>query len=157
MDHKIDHKYQKLLKIPLLNTEHDTIHIPRKTIIGHLKPIEIEEFEVSNTSWTKIGTADTTKNPVELLSIPPKSSFQPEHTNTKYSIVSQGVHILQEANDGLPLLLEGNYNSIILESPMDEGRTNLFQMDILNVGLPIAHKPYPILLKYQMFLNEEIR
>ena len=41
---KIDHKYLKLLKIPLLNTEHDIIHVPRKSIIGKLKPLEIEDF-----------------------------------------------------------------------------------------------------------------
>ena len=31
VDHTIDHKYPKLLKIPLLNIEHNTAHIPRKT------------------------------------------------------------------------------------------------------------------------------
>ena len=30
-------------------------------------------------------------------------------------------------------------------------------MDIPTADLPLAHKPYPILLKYQMFMDEEIR
>ena len=30
VDHKIDHKYPKLLKIPLCNTEYNTIYILRK-------------------------------------------------------------------------------------------------------------------------------
>ena len=42
VDHKMDHKYLKLLKIPLFNTEHHTKYIQRKTIIGILQPIEIE-------------------------------------------------------------------------------------------------------------------
>ena len=36
VDHKIGHKYPKLLKIPLLNTEHNIVHIPRNTITGKL-------------------------------------------------------------------------------------------------------------------------
>ena len=36
VDHKIDHKYPKLLGIPLLNTENNAVQIPRKTIIGRL-------------------------------------------------------------------------------------------------------------------------
>ena len=37
------------------------------------------------------------------------------------------------------------------------GRTNLFQMDIPTTGPPIAHKPYPILPKYQKFTDKEIQ
>ena len=50
----------------------------------------------------------------------------------------------------------GGYNSIISKSPMDVGRTNLFQVDIPTAGLPITHKLYPIPLKYQNFIDEEI-
>ena len=81
MDHKIDLKCPKLLEIPLLNTKHITIYIPRKTITEKLKPIE--DIEVSNISWTKDDT-DTTNCPVELPCIPSESSFQPKHYNTKH-------------------------------------------------------------------------
>ena len=40
---------------------------------------------------------------------------------------------------------------------MDVERTNLFKMDIPTMGPPSAHKPYPIPLRYQTFINEEIR
>ena len=40
---------------------------------------------------------------------------------------------------------------------MNVGRTNLFQMDIPSVGLPVVCKPYPIQLKYQKFVHEEIK
>ena len=48
VDHKIDHKCPKLLKIHLLNMGYDSIHAPRKIIIGKLQPTEIEHIESSN-------------------------------------------------------------------------------------------------------------
>ena len=149
MDHKVHHKYPKLLKILLLNTEHGTVHIPRKTII--------EEFEVSNISRTTYGTADTTNSPMELPSMPPELSCQPEHNNTKHSIFLQDAQIPQEAKYGLSALLGGDYNSFISKSPTDVGRTHLFQMDSPIMGPPIAHKLYPIPLEYQKFINKEMR
>ena len=145
-----------MLKIPLLNTEHDTIYIPRKSAIGKLQPIEIEDSEVSNVSWTKYDT-DTTNSPVEILSMPPESSFQLEHNNTKQSVVLQDAQILQKAKEKVSALLEGDYNSIVLKSPMVVGRRNLFQMDIPATGPLITWKPYPISLKYQKIVDKEIR
>ena len=63
----------------------------------------------------------------------------------------------QEVKDNFSTLLEGNYNGIVLKLPKDVGRTNLFQMDIPTTGLPIAYIPYPIPLKYQKFVIEELR
>ena len=40
---------------------------------------------------------------------------------------------------------------------MNAGRTNVFQMDIPTAGLPIANKPYLILLKCQKCVDEEIQ
>ena len=155
MEHKID-KYPKLLKIPLPNTEHNTSHIPRITIIGNVQPIDVEDLEVINISWTTHGTADTTNSPMQLPCMPPESGFQPEHNNMRHTVVLQDNHIRQKVTDGLSSLLEGEYNSIISKSPTDVGRTNLFQMNIPTAGLPIACKSYPIPFKYQKFINEEI-
>ena len=52
-DHRIDQKYPKLKNISLLNTEYDAVYIQRKTVIGKLKPKEIEGLDVSSVSWTK--------------------------------------------------------------------------------------------------------
>ena len=41
VEHKIDHNYPKLLWIPLLNMEHNSAKIPRKTVIGKLQPIDL--------------------------------------------------------------------------------------------------------------------
>ena len=68
---------------------------------------------------TTDGTADTKYSLAELPSMSPKSSFQPEHNNTKHSVVLQDVQIPQEAKDGQSSLLEGDYGSIISKSPMD--------------------------------------
>ena len=88
--------------------------------------------------------------------MPSESSFQLKHNINKHSVVLKDAHILQEAKDWLSSLLEGKYNSIMSKSPMDVGRTNLFQMDIPTMGPPVAHKSYPISLKYQKCFNEEI-
>ena len=40
---------------------------------------------------------------------------------------------------------------------MDIGRTNLIELDIPTEGPPIACKPYSIPLKYQDFMNQEIK
>ena len=149
----VDHK---LLNIPPLNTEHDTIHVQRKIIIGKLQPIEIEDIKVSDILWTKDDT-DTVNSPVELQSMPPESFFQPEHNNTNQSIVLQDGQMQQEAKDKISSLLTGDYNCIVSKSPMDVGRTNLFQMDIQTAGPPISCKLCPVSLKYQRFVCEEIR
>ena len=69
-----------------------------------------------------------------------ESCFQPEHSNTKQSVVLQDAQIPQEAKGKLSSLLEGHYNNNVSKSPMDVGRKNLFQMDIPTAGLPIACK-----------------
>ena len=50
VDHKIDHKYPKLLWIYLLNTEHNMVQFPRKTIIGKLQPKDVTDSRVNNIS-----------------------------------------------------------------------------------------------------------
>ena len=54
---------------------------PEETIVGKLQTIEKEDIEVCSISWTK-GDNDTTNSPVELPTMPPESSFQPEYNNT---------------------------------------------------------------------------
>ena len=44
VDHSMHHKYAKLLNIPLPNTKYDTFHIPRKTMLGILNPIDSENI-----------------------------------------------------------------------------------------------------------------
>ena len=145
-DHKINNKHLKLLKI--LNTEHNTVQISRRTIIGKLQPMDDTHLKVNNISWTIVGTASTTGRHMELPCMAPESSFQPYQHNAKQSTVLQGAQIPQDAKDGLVSLLGGEFSSIISRSPTDMERTNLFQMDIPMIGLPVT---------YQKFINEEIK
>ena len=46
---------------------------------------------------------------------------------------------------------------IISKSSADFGRTNLEEMDLPTMGLPVASKPYTIPLKYKSFIDNEIK
>ena len=92
--------------ISLLNTELNTIHIPRKTFIGKLQPMEIENFEISNIWCTTCGTSNAPSSLMKSPSMPPESSFQPEGNNARHAIVLQDAQIPQEAKGGLSLLLD---------------------------------------------------
>ena len=98
-------------------------------------------------SWTTDGTATTTGKPTQLPCMLPESSIQLAQSNAKQSIALEDAQISQDAQDGLASLLEVEFNSIISVSPVDVGRTNLFQMDIPMAGLLAVHKPHPILFK----------
>ena len=84
VDQKINHKYPKLLSIPILNITCNRVHIPRATVFGMLNPIEIESIEVSNISWTKTKKSqdDIRNSQMELPTIPPELSFQWENNKT---------------------------------------------------------------------------
>ena len=49
------------------------------------------------------------------------------------------------------------YSSIVSKSATDIGRTNLTELDIPMEGPPIACKPYSVPLKYQDFVDQEIK
>ena len=134
-------------KPKLSKLENKAMSASGTTVIGTLHPIEIKDTEVTNISWTKTENSNTKYNPAKLPAMPPELSFQPEQNNLKQWIILQDVQIPQEARDKLSSLFEKDFNSI----------TNLFHMDILTTGLPIAHKPYPISRKYQKLIDEEIR
>ena len=80
VDHKINHKYPKLLNIPILNTAHSRVHIPKSTIFGTLKPVEIENGEISETSWTK--SESLNKNTIENL----EEIHQSSRNNTEFQL-----------------------------------------------------------------------
>ena len=92
VDHKIDHKYPKLMHITLLNMEHNTVQIQRKTVTGKLQPIDVTDSKANSISRTTDGTT-TTDKPAELQWIPPKSTFQSEHNINKHSIVFENGNI----------------------------------------------------------------
>ena len=135
-----------------------------------MKPLDIKNADIYEILWTKIKLLyqnDTinnlqelhhnsqTKN--ELPTIPPQSSFQPgPDTQNKQSIVQEDTQVPQEAQDQLSTVLQDRFDLIALKSPTDVGRSNLLEMDIPTTRAPIAHKFYPIPLKYQKFIDNKM-
>ena len=72
-------------------------------------------------------------------------------------ISTPDVDIPEEAKSKLLHLLEVKYNAIISKSAMDIGSTNLIELDIPTEDPPIASKPYSVPLKYQDFIDQEIK
>ena len=99
--------------------------------------------------------SNTANSPAELQAMPPECSFQLEQNDLRQSIILQDAQITQEARDKLSILLEKDFDHNVSKSSTDVGRTNLFQIDITTTGPPIAHKPYPIPIKCQIFIHEE--
>ena len=93
VDHKINQNYPKLLNISIINAIHSKIYIPKLTIFRTLKPVEIENAEINETSRTKTEHLSEitmenleeihqcSQNNNELPTILPQSSFQPEPSN----------------------------------------------------------------------------
>ena len=53
-DHKIKHRYPKLLNIPILNAAHSRLYIPKSIAFKTMKPVEIENAEICEALWIKI-------------------------------------------------------------------------------------------------------
>ena len=71
-------------------------------------------------------------------------------------IILQDAQVLQEAGDKVSSLLENELDNIISKSSADVGRTKQFKMDVQTTGPPMAQKPYPIPLRCQKLIDEEI-
>ena len=54
-------------------------------------------------------------------------------------------------------MLNNEFACIISKSSADFGKTNLAEMDLPTTGLPVALKPYTIMLKYKSFMDDEIK
>ena len=65
--------------------------------------------------------------------------------------------IPDEARDKLKELLTIEYANIMSQTATDIGRTNLIKLDIPTEGLPTASKLYTVPLKYQEFVDHEIK
>ena len=84
--------------------------------------------------------------------------FQPNSSEKHMQpILQDDAKVLQAVRDCLDAILKDNFQSIVSKSPTDIGRTKLFKMYIFIKGPSIACRPYAIPLKYQKFVNEEIK
>ena len=54
-------------------------------------------------------------------------------------------------------MVNNQFACIICSSSADFGRTNLVEMDLSTIDLPVASKAYTIPLKYKSFVDEETK
>ena len=77
-----------------------------------------------------------------LPSIPDESMFQPNPSEKHMQpILPYNADVPQEARDYLDAILKYNFQSIVLKSPTDTGRTKLFEMDIPTKDQPLHVDP----------------
>ena len=85
----------------------------------------------------------------------PQTNLQLEADKSKQMEISTpNAEVPKEALLTLHLLLEVKYSSIVSKSAKDIGRTNPIELDIPTKG---PCKPYSIPLKYQYFVDQEIK
>ena len=127
VDYKVSHMYPRLLNIPVLSASYNMDYITRSTIFDILKPLDIENAEVHEISWTnlkKILKGDTvnslqelhhgsqTNN--ELPTIPPQSSFSHRPDNhSKQSVLQKDAQVPQEAWVQLSTLLQVKFDTFM--------------------------------------------
>ena len=86
-----------------------------------------------------------------------KTSLQLEPDTKSLASSIPDVEIPEGARTKLQELLDKKYPHIMSQNAMDIGRTNLIELDTPMEGLPIASKPYTVLLKYHEFTDHEIK
>ena len=147
--------------IPILNTSTYVVKLPKNTILG-----SITEVEASNTVYSICSlhqhdgkVCDEKEYPKPLLpAFPNCSSFTTDvHDNSKSPIQLQDADIPTETQQQLHSMLTSKFSNIVSKSPADFGCTNLVEMDLPTMGPPVSSMLYTIPLKYQSFIDEEIR
>ena len=135
-------------------------------MLGSINPTN-DMDAIQKVSWQLIqnitdeAVKNTAQNPQvhKLLPTFPKYSNLQIHTNdsSKSAVILQDAEIPQSARDKLNHMINNQFKCIISNSSAGFGRTNLVEMDLPTTGLPVASKPYTILLKYKSFVDEEIK
>ena len=85
------------------------------------------------------------------------SSTTHAHDSNKSPIHLQDANILLEIQCKLHTMLTSIFTVIISKSPADFGRTNHIEIDLPTTGPPVSTKPYNIPLKYNSFVDDEIK
>ena len=154
-EHKVNHKYPKLLSICVLNTSYDRVYVPRLMVFGMLKPLDTENAQTNKVFWIKIERLNEvdainglqelcqysqTNN--ELPTIPQQPCFQPEPDNmSKQLVIVEDAQVPQEPRDQLFSLLQDKFDSIMSKSPTDVGPS--YGMQAICTGLYSKHAvPY---------------
>ena len=94
----------------------------------------------------------------DLLPQMPQTNLQLEADKPNHpKINTPNAEVLEKALNKLQNLLEVKYSTIVSKSATDIGRSYLIELDIPTEGPPIASRPYSVPLKYQDFIDQEIK
>ena len=118
----------------------------------------IHDVSWKKTQPTSIKTHGTTLQEPQVQTLLPvfleQSSFQ-TYAHDDLPIKLQDADIPQLVQSKLSEMLNNDFECIISKSSADFGRTNL--VDLPTTSLPVALKPYTLLLKYKSFVDDEIK
>ena len=94
----------------------------------------------------------------DLLPQMPQTNLQLEADKPNHPENSMpNADVPEKALNKLQHLLEAKYSTIVSKSTTHIGRTSLIKLDIPTESPPIACKPYSLPLKYQDFIDQEIK
>ena len=146
--------------ILILNTSTYVAKLPKNTVLGSITDVDATNTIYSISSLHQHNGKAPDKNEYSkplLPAFPNCYSFATHaHDNSKSPIQLQDVDVPPEIQQ-LPSMLASKFSNIISKSLEDFGHTNLVEMDLPTTGPPVSLKLYTIPLKYQSFINEEIR
>ena len=138
--------------VPLDNAS--SISVPALSYIT----LNIDDCKINEISWSNWIPMSNLLMIVCFQVSQKGSVFQP-NPNGKHPqpILQDDTNVPQEARDCLNAMLKNNFQSIVSKLSADIGKTKLLKMDITIKGPPITCRLYLILLKYQKFVDEEIK
>ena len=160
VQHKLDHKMQLELKIPLLNTNELNVYITKNTPIMTLHGT-CEVQDICNIEWEKcIETQDiapkvtcpeANRQHKDLLPPMPKWNLQIKANKKDYDRIKMPeAPVPDEAKRKLNTLLEEKCWDIVSKLAMDIGRKNLIELDIPNEGPCVSCRHYSIPLNIEI-------
>ena len=152
-----------------MNTNNNVANITKNTALFSLELAEQAE-NIFSIEWDRL--LQTKQLMVEEVLTPqkrqeqvhnllpkmPQTNLQLEADKSKQPEISTpDADVPRDTLLKLQQLLEAKYSSIVSKSATDIGRTNLIELDIPTEGPPTACKPYSVPLKYQDFMDQEIK
>ena len=167
--HMFDNKVPCELKVPVLNNNNTIANITKNMALVSLRLAE-KVGSLCTLDWEALlqtrqlaveevlDQQQTQEQVHDLLPEMPQTNLQLEADKSKQlEISTPDAEVLKMVLLRLQHLLEAKYISIVLKSTTDIGRTNLIKLDIPAKGPPITCKPYSVSLKYQDFVDQEIK
>ena len=137
------------------------VKLPKNTILGSITKVNnaenVQNIYSLEHPHVKANIKTQPSDPL-LPAFPDFSSFTTHaHDSNKSPIQLQDSNVPLEIQQKLNTMLTSKFAEIISKSSAHFGRTNLIEMDLPTTGPPVSMKPYTIPLKYESFLDDEIK